>query len=94
MIGLPGLALYFIGRELGITATIVPAALDPHWWTVPVLILQALKNAVLEEVIVVGYLVTRLKGLGWQAPAIIGPAPCCAAATTSTRDSARSSATP
>jgi membrane protease YdiL (CAAX protease family) len=72
LIGLPGLALYFIGRELGITATIVPAALDPHWWTIPVLILQAVKNAVLEEVIVVGYLMTRLKRLGWTAPAIVG----------------------
>lgn len=72
LIGLPGLALYFVGNALGITATIVPAALDPHWWTVPVLILQAVKNAVLEEVIVVGYLVTRLKALGWRAPAVIG----------------------
>jgi uncharacterized protein len=72
LIGLPGLGLYFVGHALGITATIVPAALDPHWWTVPVLILQAVKNAVLEEVIVVGYLITRLKSLGWSAPAMIG----------------------
>jgi len=71
LIGLPGLALYFIGRALGVTATIVPAALDPHWWTIPVLILQAAKNAVLEEVIVVGYLVTRLQRLGWRVPAVI-----------------------
>lgn len=70
LIGLPGLALYFAGRALGVTATIVPAALDPHWWTVPVLILQAVKNAVLEEVIVVGYLVTRLRELG-RPPAFI-----------------------
>jgi membrane protease YdiL (CAAX protease family) len=72
LIGLPGLALYFGGRALGITATIVPAALDPHWWTIPVLVLQAVKNAVLEEVIVVGYLVTRLRALGWRTPAILG----------------------
>ena len=72
LIGLPGLGLYFVGHALGITATIVPAALDPHWWTVPVLILQAAKNAVLEEVIVVGYLITRLKALGWRVPAMIG----------------------
>jgi membrane protease YdiL (CAAX protease family) len=71
LIGLPGLALYFIGHALGVTATIVPAALDPHWWTVPVLILQAAKNAVLEEVIVVGYLITRLQRLGWRMPAVI-----------------------
>jgi membrane protease YdiL (CAAX protease family) len=71
LIGIPGLALYFGGRELGITATIIPAALDPHWWTIPVLILQAVKNAVLEEIIVVGYLVTRLRDLRWSTPAIL-----------------------
>jgi uncharacterized protein len=71
LIGLPGLALYFVGHALGITATIVPAALDSYWWTIPVLILQAAKNAVLEEVIVVGYLLTRLQRLGWPVPAMI-----------------------
>lgn len=65
LIGLPGLALYAVGRQLGITAEIVPAALDAYWWTVPVLILQAVKNAVLEEVIAVGYLMERLAELGW-----------------------------
>jgi uncharacterized protein len=72
LIGLPGIGLYFVGHALGVTATIVPAALDPHWWTVPVLILQAAKNAVLEEVVVVGYLVSRLQRLGWPAAAVVG----------------------
>jgi membrane protease YdiL (CAAX protease family) len=71
LIGLPGLALYFLGHALGITVTIVPAALDSYWWTVPVLVLQAVKNAVLEEMIVVGYLVTRLPNLGWPAWAVV-----------------------
>ena len=35
------------------------------------LVLQAVKNAVLEEVIVVGYLVTRLRTLGWPAWAVV-----------------------
>ena len=64
VIGLPGLALYLVGHALGITATVVPSALNEYWWTVPVLVLQAVKNAVLEEVVVVGYLVTRLRQLG------------------------------
>ncbi len=64
VIGLPGIALYLVGHALGITATIVPAALNEYWWTVPVLVLQAVKNAVLEEVVVVGYLMTRLRQLG------------------------------
>lgn len=72
LIGVPGLGLYLVGRELGITANVVPAALNPVWWAVPVLILQALKNAVLEEVVVVGYLMTRLRELDWPAWAVLG----------------------
>ena len=60
-IGLPGLLLVYAAQELGINARIVPAALAPYWWTVPVLILAAVQNAVLEEVLVVGYLMTRLR---------------------------------
>lgn len=71
VIGLPGLALYYAGRQLGITVDVVAAALAPHWWTVPVLVLQAVKNALLEEVVVVGYLVTRLRGLGWPTWAVL-----------------------
>jgi membrane protease YdiL (CAAX protease family) len=65
VIGLPGLGLYAVGRELGITAEVVAAALKPYWWAVPVLVLQAVKNALIEEVVVVGYLLTRLRRLGW-----------------------------
>jgi membrane protease YdiL (CAAX protease family) len=72
LIGLPGLGLYAVGRALDITTTIIPAALNTHWWTVPVLILSALKNAVVEEVIAVGYLMTRLDELGWPAWAQTG----------------------
>jgi membrane protease YdiL (CAAX protease family) len=71
VIGLPGLALYGIGRALGITAQVIPAPDISYWWTVPVLILAALQNAVLEEVIVVGYLMTRLRQLRWGVPATI-----------------------
>jgi membrane protease YdiL (CAAX protease family) len=45
--------------------------LNEHWWTVPVLVLAAVENAVLEEVLVVGYLMTRLRELGWSTMAII-----------------------
>jgi membrane protease YdiL (CAAX protease family) len=73
VIGIPGIGLYLVGHALGITATVVPEALNQYWWTLPVLVLQALKNAVLEEVVVVGYLVTRLRQLGvggWAATVI------------------------
>jgi membrane protease YdiL (CAAX protease family) len=66
VIGLPGIGLYLLGRAVGINATVVPAALPHVWWSVPVLILSAIQNAVLEEVVVVGYLLTRLRQLGWS----------------------------
>jgi len=72
LIGIPGLGLYAVGRMMGVTADVVPSALDAYWWTVPVLVLAAVQNAVLEEVVVVGYLMTRLKQLGWTVwPVII-----------------------
>ena len=65
IIGIPGLALYFGGRAAGITVNVVPAALDAAWWTIPILLLSALRAGVTEEVIVVGYLFARLRELGW-----------------------------
>jgi membrane protease YdiL (CAAX protease family) len=71
-IGLPGLLLVYAAAKLGINAQIVPAALQPVWWAVPVLILAAIQNAVLEEVIVVGYLITRLRQLGLRPSVVVG----------------------
>lgn len=71
LIGIPGLAVYLIGKELGLTVTVVTTSLTEHWWTIPVLVLAALRAGILEEVIAVGYLFTRLKEIGWSAPAIV-----------------------
>lgn len=71
LIGVPGLALYLAGRALGLTVTVVPAALDEYWWTVPVLLLSAARAGIVEEVIVVGYLFARLRDLRWGLWAII-----------------------
>ncbi len=70
-IGIPGLGLYVAGKELGFNVNIVAEGLPAVWWGVPVLIAAAIQNAVLEEVIVVGYLVTRLRQLEWRVPAIV-----------------------
>lgn len=69
LIGIPSLGLYAAGRALGITTAIVPSGLDAYWWTVPVLILSAVRHAIVEEVIVVGYLLDRFGKLGWSVPA-------------------------
>ncbi|MEU0118047.1 type II CAAX endopeptidase family protein [Streptomyces bobili] len=65
VIGSSGIAFYLAARRLGFNLTVVPEALPDVWWKYPVLILSALQNAILEEVIVVGYLLRRLGRLGW-----------------------------
>ncbi len=72
VIGIPGLGLYYLAKALNLNATVVPAGLNDHWWTVPVLVLSAAQNAVLEEVVVVGYLITRLRQLGWTSGWVLG----------------------
>ncbi|HEX2144051.1 MAG TPA: CPBP family intramembrane glutamic endopeptidase [Glycomyces sp.] len=71
-IGIPGLGLYFTARALGLNATIAAANLNDVWWAVPILVLAALKNAIIEEVVGLGYLVTRLRQLAWRPAAIVG----------------------
>ena len=71
LIGIPGLAFYTLGRTLGITVQIQTSVLDSAWWTVPILVLAALQNGILEEVIAVAYLTERLGDLRWRTWSII-----------------------
>jgi membrane protease YdiL (CAAX protease family) len=64
LIGIPGLLLYLAARWLGMNAQVEPTALHDSWWRIPVLIFSAFANGFAEEVVVVGYLITRLKQLG------------------------------
>ncbi|MEY9967200.1 membrane protease YdiL (CAAX protease family) [Streptacidiphilus sp. MAP12-16] len=70
-IGGSGLMLYLAARASGANLTVVPSGLPDVWWRIPVLILSAAQNAVVEEVIVVGYLLRRLNQLGWSWPAAV-----------------------
>lgn len=75
VIGAPGLGLYAAGRSLGITVQVDAAPLDASWWTVPLLLIAALRAGLTEEVIVVGYLFERLRRLGWGTwPTIVAAA--------------------
>ena len=65
-IGLGGLVVYLVSVQLGVNRPIAPSTLHGHWWQHAVLVLQAVKNGVLEEVVVVGYLLLRLERLGWS----------------------------
>lgn len=64
-IGIPGLGLYLGARALNLNTTVSAANLTEHWWTTPVLIGLAVMNAVLEEVIMLGWWYVRTRQLGW-----------------------------
>ena len=66
LIGGTGLAFYLGVHAAGVNLTVVAEALPAVWWRVPVLVLSAAQNAVLEEVLVAGYLLHRLRQLGWR----------------------------
>lgn len=71
VIGGSGLALYLGSRAAGFNLTVVPSGLPDVWWRIPVLIGSACQNAILEEVVVLGYLIRRLTQRGWEWPAIL-----------------------
>ncbi|QYN35875.1 CPBP family intramembrane metalloprotease [Pseudonocardia sp. DSM 110487] len=66
LIGIPGLGLYLFARAIGVSVTIAPTTLDDTWWRVPVLLMSAAANSWAEEVVMVAYLITRLRQLGWS----------------------------
>jgi uncharacterized protein len=65
VIGIPGIALYLAARMLNLNTHVAPANLAANWWTVPVLIGAAVMNAVLEEVIMIGFWFVRGLQLRW-----------------------------
>ncbi|MGO9031096.1 CPBP family intramembrane glutamic endopeptidase [Mycobacterium sp.] len=71
LIGVPGLALYLAARALRLNASVVPSSLGDTWWRIPMLLLVAFANGWAEEIIVVGYLLTRLEQLGVGARAAL-----------------------
>lgn len=70
-IGVAGLALYFAAREMGINTSISAANLTAAWWSIPVLLLRAVMNGILEEVVMIGYLFTRWRQSGGGIVGII-----------------------
>jgi membrane protease YdiL (CAAX protease family) len=64
LIGGSGLGLYLIAYHVGVELNVVAENLPAVWWRIPVLLLSAAQNAILEEVVVLGYLLSRLDRLG------------------------------
>jgi membrane protease YdiL (CAAX protease family) len=72
IVGAAGIGIYLVSVALGVNRFVVPVPPLGHWWTIPVLLLNAAHAALLEEVIVVGYLITRLQQLRLSDPAAVG----------------------
>ena len=70
-IGIPGIGVYLGSKAIGIGVTVSASPLDTYWWTVPILVLSALRAGLQEEIIVIGYLFARLRDLGWKTWPII-----------------------
>jgi membrane protease YdiL (CAAX protease family) len=70
-IGIPGLGLYLGARALGLAAKVVATDVVEYWWTIPMLLLSAIGASLLEEVIMIGYLFTRLRERGVSDTKII-----------------------
>lgn len=72
VVGGTGLAFYVLAFRSGVNLNVVPDRLPDTWWRVPVLLLAALQNAVLEEVVVGGYLLHRLAQMAWNPWRAVG----------------------
>lgn len=61
LIGIPGLGLYVLAVQLGLTAKVIPSALGDYWWAPLILFLAALRAGLQEEVIAVAFLAKKLQ---------------------------------
>lgn len=71
LIGLPGLGLYAVGRAIGQNVRINTNGLPDAWWAAVILLASAAVAGLVEEIIVVGFLMTRLRQLRWSIPLAI-----------------------
>jgi membrane protease YdiL (CAAX protease family) len=65
LIGIPGLGLIILARHLGLNASLDASGIADVWYRYPVLVLSGIQNGANEEIVVVGYLLTRLAQLRW-----------------------------
>ncbi len=66
LIGVPGLALVWGARQLGLNAQIVVTDFPDVWYRIPVLLLNAFQDGIGEEIVVCAFVLTRLRQLGWS----------------------------
>ncbi|MDN6553202.1 MAG: CPBP family intramembrane metalloprotease [Corynebacterium flavescens] len=71
VIGIPGLAFYLAALHFGLSKEVVPTDFDNASVEVPVLLIKSFANAFAEEVVVVFWLITRLRQRKWTLPAAL-----------------------
>jgi uncharacterized protein len=71
VVALAGIGVYLGSVKLGVNRFVVPVPPLHHWWTFPMLLLNAAYAALIEEIIVLGYLITRLRQLDWSPAAAV-----------------------
>jgi uncharacterized protein len=71
VIGAGGIGVYLLARATGQAVDVQANGLTAHWWTIPILLLSALRAGLQEEVIVIGYVFHRLGQAGWNRWVII-----------------------
>ncbi len=74
LIGVPGLALVYFARMLGLNAQLIVVDFPDVWYRLPVLILDAFQDGAAEEIIVCAYVLTRLRQMGWTNTRALGAA--------------------
>jgi uncharacterized protein len=71
VIGAGGIGVYLLARALHLAVSVSADNLPPYWWAIPILLLSALRAALQEEFIVIGYLYARLRELGLRKWTVI-----------------------
>jgi membrane protease YdiL (CAAX protease family) len=72
LIGIPGLLLVYTAHKLGFNASLNVVDFPNVWYRVPYLVASAFQNGLSEEIIVVAFLLTRLRQLGWSNERALG----------------------
>jgi len=72
LVGAVGMGGLLAARALGLNRQILVGGSADHWWNTLLLVLHAAGTAISEEVIVCGYLLHRLRQLGWSDGRALG----------------------
>jgi membrane protease YdiL (CAAX protease family) len=71
-VGVSGLVFYIASVRAGLNVQVATSNLDGNWYDIPVLLLRAAEAALIEEIVVLGYFIRRLRQIGLSGPAAIG----------------------